>query len=555
MNPGGLRDDMLGVPPAAGDPDYPRILTFKQAAVVQPFANTLVNMDLSGAQIKTVLEQQWQPAGASRPFLKLGISKGFVYTSDPTKPSGSRITGMWLDGVPIAPSTVYSVTVNSFLATGGDNFFELNNGVGKQDTGQTDLEAMVDYLAEFANTGEGDAPLPVPTKQNGVGVAFPAGAPAGYGPGDHVTFSVSGWSFTSPSDPRDTAVDVKLGAVTLGSFPLDNTAPSANPSFDDTGKAAVDVVLPSLPPGASELRLVGATTGTEVIVPIQVLKPAATVVADDVTVEFGKAIQIVTTVTGTHGKPTGTVGLFEGSTSLGTVTVPKSGIATVKLAAGSVPVGSHSLRAVYSGDATYRSSEDPLTLTVTKATTTVTAVDVTAAYGKPVPVKVSVTVPQGVTPSGQITVSEGGTELASATVSGRTTVVTVPAGLLAVGVHPLDVAYSGDSHISAGSTTATATITKAGSTITATPTPKRPKVGQNVTLIVSVLGKDGSQATGDVRVTVEGGAPIQATLGNGVAAVNLGSFASDGAKSVTVEYLGSATLEGSTKTITVTVNP
>ena len=59
----------------------------------------------------------------------------------------------------------------------------------------TDLQAMVDYMDEFANTGEGDQPLPVPTKQNGVHVVFPAGAPATYKPGDRVTFNVSGWSY------------------------------------------------------------------------------------------------------------------------------------------------------------------------------------------------------------------------------------------------------------------------------------------------------------------------------------------------------------------------
>ena len=53
-----------------------------QAANVQPFANTLVNMDLTGAQIKQTLEQQWQPAGAARPFLRLGASAGFTYTYD-----------------------------------------------------------------------------------------------------------------------------------------------------------------------------------------------------------------------------------------------------------------------------------------------------------------------------------------------------------------------------------------------------------------------------------------------------------------------------------------
>ena len=68
--------------------------------------------------------------------------------------------------------------------------------------------------------------------------------------------------------------------------------------------------------------------------------------------------------------------MFEGGTSLGTATVPKSGVAVVRLAAGSVLPGTHSLRAVYSGDATYRAGEDALTLTVTKAAATVNAADV-----------------------------------------------------------------------------------------------------------------------------------------------------------------------------------
>ena len=150
MNPGGLRADMTG----SGTGAFPRDLTYKQAAVVQPFANTLVNMDLTGANIKLALEQQWQRDASnnvpSRPFLRLGISKGFTYTYDPAKAEGSRVTGMWLNGVAIDPAATYSVTVNSFLASGGDNFRAFNNGTGKQDTGKVDLQAMVDYMEAFA---------------------------------------------------------------------------------------------------------------------------------------------------------------------------------------------------------------------------------------------------------------------------------------------------------------------------------------------------------------------------------------------------------------------
>ena len=107
MNPGGLRADI-----DAGE------VTYKEAANVQPFANTLVTMDLTGAQIKPVLEQQWQPAGASRPFLKLGVNKELTYTYDPTAPAGSHITEILLNGVPLSPTAPTRVGANSFLGVG-----------------------------------------------------------------------------------------------------------------------------------------------------------------------------------------------------------------------------------------------------------------------------------------------------------------------------------------------------------------------------------------------------------------------------------------------------
>ena len=74
-------------------------LTYRQAANVQPFANTLVNMDLTGAQIKATLEQQWQPAGARR-VRSCGSVRPRASRTPTTRPRppGSRITGMWLDG-------------------------------------------------------------------------------------------------------------------------------------------------------------------------------------------------------------------------------------------------------------------------------------------------------------------------------------------------------------------------------------------------------------------------------------------------------------------------
>ncbi|WP_243059750.1 5'-nucleotidase C-terminal domain-containing protein [Nocardioides sp. SR21] len=290
MNPGGLRKDMVGSTPES----YPSDLTYKQAADVQPFANTLVNMQLTGAQIQTVLEQQWQPEGSSRPFLRLGTSAGFRYTYDPT---AKKVTGMWLDDEPISPTESYSVTVNSFLSTGGDNFFEFANGTGRRDTGKIDLEAMVDYLAEF---GTETSPLPVDFAQHAVGVEFPTGAPATYAPGSTLAFDVSSLAMTGAGDDQDTELAIELDGTDVGTTPVDNTVAEGTP-YDESGTASVSVALPDdLAVGEHTLTLTGATTGTVVTVPFTVgaasatSKTTATVSPDKVVVNKTKATVKVT---------------------------------------------------------------------------------------------------------------------------------------------------------------------------------------------------------------------------------------------------------------------
>ncbi len=371
MNPGGLRADMIGGSNIPSDP-FPRTLTFKQAATVQPFANTLVNMRLTGAQIKATLEQQWQPAGASRPFLRMGTSQGFTSTYDASKPLGSRITGMWLDGVPIQPGTVYSVTVNSFLASGGDNFTALAGGTGKQDTGKTDLQGMVDYMAEFAS----GSPLPVDYAQHQVGVTFPAGAPASYAPGAHVTFDLSSLSMTDPLDTRDTSVTVKLGSTTLGTFPVTTTLrpPADANSNDDSGTASVDVVLPAgTPAGAAQLVVTGSATGTSALVPITVSggttpppTPVSTTVGASVKpFTYGTAGSVSITVSRANATGQADV-LDEDGTKLGTATIT-AGQGTLVLAAKSLQPGVHTLTVKYLGNAEFAASQSTVDARVLKA--------------------------------------------------------------------------------------------------------------------------------------------------------------------------------------------
>jgi len=238
MNPGGLRADL-----ASGE------VTFAEAAGVQPFANTLVSMQLTGAQIKSVLEEQWQPSGASRPFLKLGVSAGFTYTYDPTGATGAHITQMWLDGVEIDPAATYSVGVNSFLASGGDNFTTLNSGTNKSDSGKIDLVSMVDWFEEFGTAAPD-------VMQRAVGVHLPGGTTVAAGA--TVTVNLSSLDFTRNEIDADTAM-VSSGGMDLGNAVI-NTAYTEG--SDEVGTASVTFTVPSAATGATVFDVTVPSTGT-----------------------------------------------------------------------------------------------------------------------------------------------------------------------------------------------------------------------------------------------------------------------------------------------------
>ncbi|WP_058748533.1 bifunctional metallophosphatase/5'-nucleotidase [Curtobacterium oceanosedimentum] len=234
MNPGGLRADI-----ASG------AVTYKEAAVVQPFANTLVVLDLTGDQIRRALEQQWQPSTASRPFLKLGASAGFAYTYDPLAAPGERITGMTLDGEPIAADRTYKVTVNSFLATGGDNFGAFKEAAAKQDSGMVDLEAQVQYFKE--KQGQTVA---VQQDQRSVGVRVSEAPDGSFGPGDAVRIDLSSLTFSNAADQGGT-VSVSAGGQELASAEVD---PTVVDTTDEQGRATLEFTVPGTPAAGAQPR-------------------------------------------------------------------------------------------------------------------------------------------------------------------------------------------------------------------------------------------------------------------------------------------------------------
>ncbi|MBO0749365.1 MAG: bifunctional metallophosphatase/5'-nucleotidase, partial [Porphyrobacter sp.] len=122
-------------------------VNYGQLFALQPFGNTLEVLQMSGAQLREALEGE--VAGDVRQGLKTSYlipSRGFSYTYDPAAPVGQRIVAMTLDGRPIDPAATYRVTVNNFLANGGDGFKTLAQAKFVADGG-TDLDALAAFIA------------------------------------------------------------------------------------------------------------------------------------------------------------------------------------------------------------------------------------------------------------------------------------------------------------------------------------------------------------------------------------------------------------------------
>ncbi len=250
MNPGGLRTDLLFASSGPADPDGN--VTYREAATVQPFANTLVATTLTGQQVVDVLEEQWQPAGASRPFLKLGVA-GITYGYDPTAAAGSRITQVMVGGTPLDLAGSYRVVANSFLASGGDNFATLAQGANPADTGRIDLQAFVDYMGA-------NSPVSPDTAQRAVGVHLDAVPADGYRAGDTVTGALSSLQFSTAAVADE--VVLTAGGTTLGTFPIDPTIVDAT---DEVGRAAFALTVPAGLTGTSlAVTATVASTGTTV---------------------------------------------------------------------------------------------------------------------------------------------------------------------------------------------------------------------------------------------------------------------------------------------------
>ena len=119
---------------------------YEDLFAVQPFYTNLVTLTLSGTQLLQLLEQQWQNQVNAR---MLQVSKGFSYTWDASRPVGQRVLpdSLRLDGQPLTATSTVRVTVNAFMASGGDSFLMLKQGRDAS-TGMMDVDALELYVKD-----------------------------------------------------------------------------------------------------------------------------------------------------------------------------------------------------------------------------------------------------------------------------------------------------------------------------------------------------------------------------------------------------------------------
>ncbi|MGO3506302.1 MAG: bifunctional metallophosphatase/5'-nucleotidase [Brachybacterium tyrofermentans] len=151
MNPGGIRAELWN---EAAGAEGDGVVTYAEANTMVPFGNTLNSGEVTGAQFKQMLEEQWQRDAEGAPtseFLAFNVSNNVEYVLDSTREMDDHIVDIRINGEPIDPDATYTIVTASFLFEGGDNMWALSEAQNVSDSGVLDRDAFIDYLGAHEN--------------------------------------------------------------------------------------------------------------------------------------------------------------------------------------------------------------------------------------------------------------------------------------------------------------------------------------------------------------------------------------------------------------------
>src|SRR2546426_271269 len=353
--------------------------------------------------------------------------------------------------------------------------------------------------------------------------------------GQNVTFTVHVDDSTLVLTPTGN-VTFYDGANSLGNFSLIGDSAQVSTGALTAGPHT----LKSVYSGDSNFN----SDSTTITQTVNQAPPAVTLASSLNPSTFGQNVTFKAKVdSGTH-TPTGSVTFYDGASSLGTVSLTGD---TAQVSTAALTSGAHSIKAVYSGDANFRSDSTTITQTVNKAGATVTLTSSLnpSTFGQNVTFKAKVD--SGIhTPTGSVAFYDGATSLGNVSLTGDSAQAT--AVNLSAGSHTIKAVYSGDGNFRSDSTTITQTVNKAAPTVTLTSSLNPSIFGQSVTFKAkvdsgthtptgSVTFYDGASSLGTVSLT---GDSAQVTAVNLIA----------GSHTIKAVYTGDANFRSDSTTVT-----
>ena len=148
MNSGGIRKDL--------DAGADQVLRYGQVQAVQPFANMVLVLEISGAQLRALIESQWVKGGDDK---VLQVSRGFSYRWDAQAPYGQRVVAgsLKLNGTALDDAKTYRVAASNFLYGGGDGFATFKAARKLVAPQLMDLDVLAAYLASHGKNASADS--------------------------------------------------------------------------------------------------------------------------------------------------------------------------------------------------------------------------------------------------------------------------------------------------------------------------------------------------------------------------------------------------------------
>lgn len=362
--------------------------------------------------------------------------------------------------------------------------------------------------------------------------------------GQAVTFraTVSSKAGT-PSDGE--IITFRHGATVLGAVPLKEG--TASLTVSSLPRRSADNITASYPGDRTFAPSISATL-------LQVVdsSPTATTLTSSLNPsDYGQAVTFTAAITAPYSAmiPNGeTVTFYNGSALIGTSTTT-GGVASFTTSV--LAAKTHTIRATYSGDRSFKKSDGTLTQVVNRYATTTTLVSSLnpSSYGEPVTWTVRVTSTGPNLPTGHVKI----VGLGDATLKGG--VATLTRTWLDAATYATYAEYEGDD-ASAPSTSATLNqVIRAASTTTVITSSANPaKQGQTVTFTATIKSSTGASPVGTVTFTAGATMLGTVTIGNSPTSVSTNSLPV-GTTTVRATYNGVTDFSGSSALLTETINP